>query len=274
MASIIAHFNSPPSLTVRSYPVEAPVGWHDVLVSNQPAMVYAAPGGHIHLFYGSPSQVATFIAGSARTWPTLAALRADSVSAEGILAAVEWPARTVASVVLGLVDYDGEKAEGLEADRNFASSVWTKGNVTVLKDNFQGPDGVNNAEGIVEAASNLAIYGLTQSIQSVITDGACKFYADLKAVGRSWVRLGVLASAPENNAFAWFDLANASAGNVNNCTSSATALTNGYVRCSMNYTHSGTMSAEIVATTGNGGSSMVGALNQVSFLAAYARVSK
>jgi hypothetical protein len=271
MPCSVAYFNSPPSMTVRSTPPEAPIGWYDILVNNNVCKLFAAPGGHVFVIYGQSSQITTFVTGAARTWPTLVALRADNVSAEGIQAAIDWPPRVIDTLIVGEPDLIGEQSEGLEAPRAFNSSTWSKMNTTVLANTFLGPTFVNDAEGIVEASSTPnALYGVSQAINNTITNAAAKFCVDVKPQARGWVRLGILSSG--SNSFAWFDIKNAQAGSVQNCTSSLAVLGNGFVRCQMNYTHDGAMTAEVIGTTGDLVGNITGVANQLAFTASYASV--
>jgi hypothetical protein len=130
----------------------------------------------------------------------------------------------------------------------FDNASWGKSNATVTANATASPDGTTDAEKLVEdTAAGVGHYILQSPSATAATVYTTTVYA--KAAERNWVHIYEDSGA---NIYGFFNVSTGALGTLNNCTASITNVGNGWYRCSLTYTQSGTTARiRYGVTTGN-----------------------
>ena len=146
----------------------------------------------------------------------------------------------------------------LTYSQDFTNAVWTKSNATITATANIAPDGTQTAQLLVEntATSSHGFYFTTlgQTTGQTYTQSV---YA--KAKERTWIVMQPSAFNPTS--LAYFNLGTGVAGSTSNCSSTITAVGNGWYRCTVTYTAlstGGIPSSAVFLATSDGGVSYLG----------------
>jgi len=146
----------------------------------------------------------------------------------------------------------------LTYSQDFTNGVWTKTNATITATADIAPDGTQTAQLLVEntATSSHGFYFTTlgQTTGQTYTQSV---YA--KAKERTWIVMQPSAFNPTS--LAYFNLGTGVVGSTSNCSSTITAVGNGWYRCTVTYTAlstGGIPSSAVFLATGDGGASYLG----------------
>jgi len=146
----------------------------------------------------------------------------------------------------------------LTYSQDFTNAVWAKSNATITATANIAPDGTQTAQLLVEntATSSHGFYFTTlgQTTGQTYTQSV---YA--KAKERTWIVMQPSAFNPTS--LAYFNLGTGVVGSTSNCSSTITAVGNGWYRCTVTYTAlstGGIPSSAVFLATGDGGASYLG----------------
>lgn len=128
------------------------------------------------------------------------------------------------------------------------SAAWTKGGSTITANADTGPDGVQNADRIVEGVGGTIKY-VTQAPSPAGTHGVFTYSHKLKAGTRSWAAL----SLDGGTTVTYFNLGTGALGTVGaGVTATIVAEANGYYRCTITTARAATGASPVtLVATGN-----------------------
>ena len=118
---------------------------------------------------------------------------------------------------------------------DFGDASWVKSNATVSTNVAVSPSNVQNADKIVEAATNTTHF--VEKVVSLTTGTAYTWSCFYKAGERSVLLMQVFTNV---NHYGYFDVTAGTAGATGNATSTITNMGNGWYRCSVTFTSGAT----------------------------------
>ena len=114
----------------------------------------------------------------------------------------------------------------------FDNAAWTKTRCSVTANNATSPEGVANADKLVEDGTAASTHPVSQAV--TVTAAAQTASCYLKAAERTWAQINLTGTA---NAFANFNLATGAIGTIGAAaTATITAIANGWYRCTITST--------------------------------------
>ena len=136
---------------------------------------------------------------------------------------------------------------------DFSNAQWVKSGVSIVSNDATSPDGSTTATKIIEDSST-GFHEIEDEAIVVTTIANYSTTIYVKAGTRNWVRV-----SSDNGGYAYFKLSDATIGITLNATATATAMANGWVKCTITFSPtSGTGSVSIRLATGDGVTSYTG----------------
>ena len=177
---------------------------------------------------------------AARTWVDFQLGAAGTVALWGVQlnqgsTALPYTATTTAPYTLttarGLL-IEEQRTNLLLYSDQFDNAAWTKTRCSITANNATSPEGVANADKLVEDGTAASTHPVSQAV--TVTAAAQTASCYLKAAERTWAQINLTGTA---NAFANFNLATGAIGTIGAAaTATITAIANGWYRCTITST--------------------------------------